>query len=82
MHEGSAALQAPAGPRQEVSNVDVLLPECRCLNFRLKVAAHLKHLGEALALPGEAVAVGREILKFLATLALIAVSGLILLMLE
>jgi hypothetical protein len=81
-YEGRAALPAPAGPRQEVSSVDVLLPECRCLNFRLKVAAHLNRLGEALAIPGDAVAVGREILKFLATLALIAVYGLVLLMLE
>jgi hypothetical protein len=61
--------------------VDVLLPEYRCLNFRLKVKAHLKHLGEALALPEETLTVGLEILKFLGTLALIGVYGLILLML-
>jgi hypothetical protein len=75
-------MPAPAGPRQEVSNVDVFLPECRGLNFRLKVAVHLKNLGEALALPEEAATLGLEILKFLATLGLITVTGLILLMLE
>lgn len=62
--------------------MDVLLSECRCPNFRLRLAAHLKHLGEALALPEEAVTVGLEVLKFVATLALIAVNGLLLLMLE
>jgi len=61
--------------------VDVLVSECRGLTFRLKLAARLKQMGAALALPAEAVAVGREILKFAATLALIAVYGLILLML-
>jgi hypothetical protein len=61
--------------------MDVLISECRGLTFRLKVKAHLKQMGEALALPAEAAAVGREILKFFATLALIAVYGLILLML-
>jgi hypothetical protein len=61
--------------------VDVLVSECRCLTFKLKLAARLKRMGEALALPAEAAAVAREILKFVATLALIAVYGLILLML-
>lgn len=62
--------------------MDVFLPECRCLSYRLKVATHLKQLGEALAIPEEAFTVGLEILKFLSTLALIALTGLILLMLE
>ncbi len=61
--------------------MDVWLSECRGLNFRLRIATRLKHLGEVLALPAEAAVVGLEVLKFLATLALIAVYGLILLML-
>lgn len=62
--------------------MDVFLPECRSLNFGLKVAAHLRKWGEALALPEEAATLGLEILKFIATLGLIALYGLILLMLE
>uniref|UniRef100_A0A7C3UZ90 Uncharacterized protein n=1 Tax=Desulfobacca acetoxidans TaxID=60893 RepID=A0A7C3UZ90_9BACT len=62
--------------------MDILLPEYRSLGFKLKYAAHLKRLGEGLALPAAAVPVGLEVLKFLVTLALIAVNGLLLLMLE
>ncbi|MGQ9689595.1 MAG: hypothetical protein ACUVXF_12550 [Desulfobaccales bacterium] len=51
------------------------------LNFSLKAPADLQPRGKSLAIPEEPLSVGLEVLKFLATLALIAVYGLILLML-
>lgn len=62
--------------------MDVFLPRCRCQPFRLKVAARMKQWGKALVIPEDAAAVSLEVLKFLATVALIAVNGVILLMLE
>jgi hypothetical protein len=60
--------------------VDVLLPEYQYLPASPKFAARLKQWRQALALPDEAGPVLMEILKFLGTLALITVIGLIMLL--
>jgi hypothetical protein len=56
------------------------LPECPCLPLSLKFAARLKPWRQALALPEDAGPVLGEIVKFLGTLALILVTGLMMLM--
>jgi hypothetical protein len=60
--------------------VDVLLPECQYLHPGPKFGARIQQWSKALALPEDAVAYLLEILKFLATVALITASALILLM--
>lgn len=60
--------------------MDVSLPECPYLHPGLKFAARLKQWGQILAIPADARLFALEILKFLGTLALIMVTGLILLM--
>ncbi len=60
--------------------MDALLPECRYLQPEPKIAVRLKLWPQTLALPEEAMTYLREGAKFLGTLALIAVTGLILLM--
>jgi hypothetical protein len=60
--------------------VDVFLPEYQYLPAGPKFAARIKQWRQALALPEEAGPVLLEILKFLGTLALITVIGLIMLM--
>ena len=62
--------------------MDVFLSECRYLHFGLKFTARLKQWWQALALPEDAMTYLLEIVKFLATLALILATGVILLMLE
>jgi len=60
--------------------VDVLLPECRYLRPEPKFAALMKQGRRALALPEEAATVLLEVAKFLATVALITATGVLLLM--
>jgi hypothetical protein len=59
--------------------VNLFLPECQCLQ-RPKFTGRIKQLGKALAIPEDTVAVLGEILKFLATVALIWETGVILLL--
>jgi hypothetical protein len=60
--------------------VDVFLSEYHYLPAGPKFAARIKQWRQALALPEEARPVLLEILKFLGTLALITIIGLIMLM--
>ena len=60
--------------------MDVFLPEYRYLQAGPKFTARMKQWSQALAIPAEARAVLLEILKLLGTLALIGVTGVILLM--
>jgi hypothetical protein len=60
--------------------VDVLLPECQYLHPGPKFTALIQQWRQALALPEDAAAFLLETLKFLGILALIIVTGLILLM--
>lgn len=60
--------------------MDVLLPECRCLYPGLKFGARIKQWSQALALPEDAGTYLLETLKFLGTVALVVVTGVLLLM--
>jgi hypothetical protein len=60
--------------------VDVLLPEYRYLQPAPKFAALMKPWRRALALPEETATVLLEVAKFLATVALITATGVLLLM--
>jgi hypothetical protein len=60
--------------------MDVFLSECQCLHPGLKLMARIKQWSQALAIPEDAMPVLLEILKFLGTLALITVIGLMMLM--
>jgi hypothetical protein len=60
--------------------VDIFLPEYQYLQAGPNFAARIKLLRQALALPEETRPVLLEILRFLGTLALITVIGLIMLM--
>jgi len=60
--------------------MDVLLPECRYLYPGLKFAARIKQWRQALALPADAATFLLEVVKFLATAALILASALVMLM--
>ncbi len=60
--------------------MDVYVPECQCSYPRLPLAARLHQLKQALAWPEDTAAVFLEIAKFLGTLGLIAVTGLLLLL--
>jgi hypothetical protein len=61
--------------------MNVFVPECQYLPSGLKFAARLKQFRLALALPEDAGTYLLEITKFLATGALIAATGLLLLLL-
>lgn len=60
--------------------MDVFLSECQYLHPGPKIAARMKQWSQALAIPEDASAFLLEILKFLATVALIMVSAVIMLM--
>jgi hypothetical protein len=60
--------------------VDVFLPECHYLHAGPKFTARMKQLSQALAIPADAWTILLETLKLLGTLALIAVTALIMLM--
>ena len=60
--------------------MNVFIPEYQYLPPGLKFTARLKHWCKALALPEDAMTWLLEISKFLATVALTIVTGLILLM--
>jgi hypothetical protein len=60
--------------------VDALLPECRYLHPGPKFTARIQEWSKALALPEDAATYLLEILKFLAAVALIIASALIMLM--
>jgi hypothetical protein len=61
--------------------VNLFLPECQYLH-RPKFTARIKQWGKTFALPEDAGTFVLEILKFLATVALIMETGLILLLWE
>ena len=61
--------------------MNVYLSECQHLQAGLKVPALMKQWRQALALPGETATYLLEITKFLATVALILATGVLLLML-
>ncbi len=69
----------PALP-EETIKVDVYLSECRCLQPGPKSPAWIRQWSQALAVPEDAATYVVEISKFLATVALILATGLILLM--
>lgn len=58
--------------------MDTILLECQCRPSRLEFMAPIR---KALAAPADAITFLREILRFLGTVALIMVTGVILLML-
>ena len=60
--------------------MDAILPEYQYLQHGLKCAARMKQWRQALALPEDAATYLVEITKFLAVVALIATTGLILLL--
>jgi hypothetical protein len=60
--------------------MDAYLSGCRYLQPGLKFTARLKQLWQALALPEDATTYLLEISKFLATVALILVTGVLLLL--
>ncbi len=60
--------------------MDVFLPACQYLHPGAKFTARIQQWSQALAIPEDARTFCLEILKFLGTVALIMVSGLILLM--
>ncbi len=60
--------------------MDAILPECQYLQPGLKSRAQMQPWRQALALPEDAGTYLVEIAKFLATVALIATSGLLLLL--
>ncbi len=61
--------------------MDVYLPECRYLQAGPKFPVRMKQLRNAVILPEDARTYLLEISKFLATVALIAATGVLLLML-
>jgi hypothetical protein len=61
--------------------VDVLLPECRYLHLEPKFTARRQQWWKTLAFPEDVANYLLEIAKFLGTLALITVTGVLLLML-
>uniref|UniRef100_A0A7C5AM14 Uncharacterized protein n=1 Tax=Desulfobacca acetoxidans TaxID=60893 RepID=A0A7C5AM14_9BACT len=62
--------------------MDVPLSACPAPEVSREISASLDRLPGALALPEEAGALFLEVLKFLSTVALIGVTGLLLLLLE
>jgi hypothetical protein len=60
--------------------VDVSIPECPYLHPGLKLSALMKQWRQALAIPADAAPFLLEIVKFLGTVALILVTGWIMLM--
>lgn len=76
----SAATLPPPASKDETFNVDAFLPECQYLYPWPKFTARIKQLRKALAIPEDAMAYLLEIVKFLATGALILATGLLLLM--
>jgi hypothetical protein len=60
--------------------MDVFLPECRYLPPGLKFTARIKPWSKALAIPEDGMTYLLEIMKFLGTVAMIAITGLILLL--
>ncbi|MCK9375399.1 MAG: hypothetical protein M0P73_04535 [Syntrophobacterales bacterium] len=60
--------------------MDVLLPECRYLYPGLKFSARIKQWRQALALPADAATYLLEVGKFLAIVALILASAVVMLM--
>jgi hypothetical protein len=60
--------------------VDVSIPECPCLHPGLKLSAIMKQWRQTLVIPAGAAPFLLEIVKFLGTLGLILVTGLIMLM--
>ncbi|MHB8069377.1 MAG: hypothetical protein ACYDIC_15915 [Desulfobaccales bacterium] len=60
--------------------MDAILPECQYLQSGLKSRAQMKQWRQALALPEDAGTYLVEITKFLATVALLATTGLLLLL--
>jgi hypothetical protein len=70
----------PPNLKKETFNVDVSLPEYPYLQPDLKLAARMKQLSQAPAIPEDALTGLVEILKFLGTLGLILVTALIMLM--
>ncbi|MDP3182811.1 MAG: hypothetical protein Q8M54_08355, partial [Desulfobaccales bacterium] len=78
---GANAITLPlSGLKEETFKVDVFLSECQYLHAGPKFTARIKQWRQALALPEDASAFLLEILKFLATVALIMVSAVIMLM--
>lgn len=61
--------------------MNLFLPECQYLQ-QPKFMSRIKQLGKTFAFPEDAVTVAGEILKFLASVALIMETGLILLLWE
>jgi hypothetical protein len=66
--------------KEEISNVNVSIPECPCLHPGFKLATFMKQWRQTLAVPADAPAFLLEIAKFLGTLALILATALIMLM--
>ena len=79
-HGADALTPPPPDLKKETFKVDVSLPECPYLHPGLKIAARMKQLSLALAIPEDAGTVLLEIVKFLGTLALIMATSLIMLM--
>lgn len=67
-------------PMEETGKMDVLFSECQYLHPGAKISARIKQLTEALSLPEDALAYLLEISKFLGTVALIMIFGLVLLL--
>lgn len=61
--------------------MNVYLSECQYLHSGLKFSSRMKHWRQALVLPQDAPTYLLEITKFLATLALILATGVLLLLL-
>jgi hypothetical protein len=69
-----------ASLREEIFKMDVFLPECQYLQPSLKLTARIKQWTQACDIPEDAGIFCLEILRFMGTLALIVVIGLIMLM--